>query len=336
MNSRTRNGLLTAAVLALLAAGLFAYINSPSHKMVKVSVDFQHMGTLINITLYGSEDNCRQAIKKADETMALVEKEFNLYNPESELSRLNASAADKPFACSNEMWLLIQEARQAYDFSNGMFDITVKPIMDLWGFYRKRGNGETPDAAEITETLKKVGLEKVVFDEDEQTVFFPVKGMCLDFGGIAKGYAVDLAVDAVGEFGIERGVVNIGGNLRTLNLPPPGKKAYEIGMRNPFDKDKIMDETVSVLDAALSTSGNYERYVIINGKKYGHIMNPKTGMPTDFLGAVTIIAPSAVLADWLSTSIFIDNQLADSAEKEFPGVKVIIYENTIEDNKHAE
>ena len=150
--------------------------------------------------------------------------------------------------------------------------------------------------------------------------------MAFDLGGIAKGYAVDAACDAAVDCGVRRGIIDLGGNLRLMPLPPPGRLFYRVGIRDPRDRYSVLPEVIELRNAALSTSGDYERFVTIGGKRYGHIMDPVAGHPTQAENSVTVIAPSAMLADWLSTTLFLRPELAERAEREFPGVQVVIAE----------
>lgn len=326
--SRTWFGLIGAFLLTL-AAIVFAMIAAQrTEKIKKLEHAFPTMGTKAVFTIWAKPSVAETAARQARAEFDQVIQICNLYNPESELSRLNRSAWQNEFVCSDELWALLYEARRAYVFSNGAFDITAKPLMDLWGFYRKRGN-LPPSQEEIAETQKKVGLDKVHFDDEKQTVKFTIEGMAFDLGGIAKGYAVDRATEVMLKAGVKRGVIDLGGNLRLLPEPPPGKPFYRIGIRNPENRNKNLPQTLELLNTAVSTSGNYERYVTIDGKRYGHIINPKTGQPTQANYSVTVIAPAAMLADWLSTSIFLSGtELGNRAEKTFPGVQVIFSKPT--------
>jgi thiamine biosynthesis lipoprotein len=261
------------------------------------------MGTVAKFTFYAPSHGAGSGRPGAASFDRVVEL-CNLYDPASELSRLNAQAAEKPVTCSPELWRLLLEARKAYLFSDGLFDITAKPLMDLWGFYRKRGD-TAPSEAEIAAAMSKVGLDKVIFNNVDRTVKFTVPGMSLDLGGIAKGYAVDRAFDAVEKLGIRSGVIDLGGNLRLLPKPPPGQTAYRVGIRNPQKNGELLNDVLELCNVSLSTSGDYERFVTLGGVRYGHIMNPQTGRPTQDPGSVTVVAPSAMLADWLSTSVFL-------------------------------
>lgn len=323
MTARTRLGLAGAVLLALAAAGFVSVFAAQRAALKKLEHSFPTMGTGAAFTFWAAPEAAEEAAKNGRAEFDRVVRTCNLYDPESELSRLNRSAAETPFSCSDELWVLLCEARQAYEFSGGAFDITAKPLMDLWGFYRRRGDA-LPSEAEIAEVKKRVGLDKVLFDDEKQTVKFTVPGMAFDLGGIAKGYAVDQAAEAALQAGVRRGVIDLGGNLRLLPEPPPGKPFYRVGIRNPKNRDELLPEPLELRNASISTSGDYERYVTIGKQRYGHIMNPKTGLPTQADYSVTVIAPSAMLADWLSTSVFLEGEeLGERAEREFPGVQVI-------------
>ncbi len=322
MTARTRGGIALALMLIIGAGALFHSLDQRLGSRERYEERFRVMGTIAGFTFFGSPADNEEAARAARAAFEEVVRIANLYNPQSELSRLNRDAFDHPFPCSPQLWLLLEEARQAWEFSDGAFDITAKPLMDLWGFYRKRGD-TLPTPEEIAAARRLVGLEKVTFDDDKQTVRFTLPGMALDLGGIAKGFAVDLAAEAVIDLGLQQGVIDLGGNLRLLPEPPPGKEFYSVGIRNPAKPDTILPGTYELRSASLSTSGNYERFVTIQGKLYGHIMNPATGEPTTATGSVTVIAPSAMLADWLSTTLFLNPSSAEKATQTFPGVSVL-------------
>ena len=259
------------------------------------------MGTIAKVSVYSSDDELNRAFELCKRRFDQVEKICSLYDPESELSRLNANAAVAPFVCSDEMWALLMRAKKAYKESDGLFDITVKPLMDLWGFYRKSGKN-VPSEKEIAAVMKVVGFDKLVFDMKNRTVLFSVPGMALDLGGIAKGYGADLAYMDVVNAGIRSGVLDIGGNLRMLPEPPPGKNFYLVAVRDPKHRDRVLPESLKVKPGmAVSTSGDYERFVIFNGRRYGHIISPVTGVPAT-VSAVSVVAPTALDADIYSTS----------------------------------
>lgn len=268
------------------------------------------MGTMATVKIYGPDNIADKAADKVQDVFQDVQDVCNIFDPKSEIARLNATAADKPFRCTRMLWELLQIARRAYEVSDHSFDITVKPLMDIWGLYRNREI--IPSEEEINNAMKLVGLDKVIFNDNAQTVKFSLKGMAFDLGGIAKGFAVDQAYDAIKSMGINSGTLNMGGNIYCLPASPPPKSYYSIAIRNPIKKNEICG-TVEVKDQAVSTSGNYERYVMIGNKQYTHIIDAKKGIPVADMLAVTVITPKAVEADYLSTSIFINGP--DFAEK---------------------
>jgi len=293
-----------------------------SRRMHSETIMFSTMSTFGTVSLAHQEKmTVSNALTAAHEAVREVEKTCNIFDPESELSKLNATAADEPFACGDLLWDVLAQARAFWKDSGGVFDVTIDPLMKLWGFHSKR---ETlPSEAEIAEAKRITGLDKVVFDDEKHTVKFTVQGMSINLGGIAKGYALDRAADAVRALGVKTGWIEIGGNILALPKKTGGGK-YAAGIRNPFHKDDILGKT-TLGDAAISTSGNYERYVVIDGKQYTHIIDPAAGLPVSGMDSVTVIAPTGVASDALSTSIFIAGPDAVAGwTKKFPGLRVLI------------
>lgn len=190
------------------------------HSLPKNESKFPVMGTFAQITVYAEPEQAQNAIKTVRKVFAAFEERCNIFNPKSEISRLNATADKKPFKCSPLVWNLLNSSRRAYMLSHGAFDVTARPLMQLWGFYRKRGNS-LPTKKEIESTLTKIGMDKVVFDDKNHTVKFKVPGMSIDFGGIAKGVAVQVATKKIHAMGIKNAVVNLGGNMYCLGRPLP-------------------------------------------------------------------------------------------------------------------
>lgn len=309
MSLRTRCGLGIAVAAVLFAAMLLISDGGRHYRR-----NFITMGTRAAFVFYAPDTRCLAADRAAENAFAQVSDCCNLYDPASELSRLNKSAADAPFVCSDLLWSILCEARKAYIYSEKSFDISIKPLMDVWGFYRKRKT--LPPSAEIAAAKKLCGLEKVIFDDHKKSVFFTVKGMALDLGGIAKGRALDLACRAAKNSGIKHGVIDLGGNLALLSPIPP-EKSFKIAITDPADPEKIriLDKTLqSSGNCGVSTSGSYERFIIFDGKRYGHIIDPLTGTASSNRHAVTVIAPTAMDADWLSTTLYLRPDLQKKLE----------------------
>lgn len=329
MDKRTFTGIIIAVVLGIFpATAIFSFCRTapvPEREYQGFRMQFPVMGTIAGFTLYTTDHQrflagCA-AGKAAFEKVAKV---ANLYDRSSELSRLNADAANQEFHCSDIMWQLLMRAERAFVESDGRFDITVKPLMALWGFYRKQKS--PPSDAEIKAALQKTGFKKLQFDRSKRTVKFSVSGMALDLGGIAKGYAADLAAEAILKQGISRGVIDLGGNLKLLPDLPPGKKCYAIGVRNPAKRNELLSEKLKLPGGtAVASSGDYERFTVLAGKRYGHIIDPVKGIP-EALPAVTVVCGSALDADIFSTSCYLGSEdMAGKLKKLYPDLQVYFF-----------
>ena len=323
LNTPIRRMVARNIALSLVVGICLLYVAlHDSRHLHSETIMFSTMSTFGTVSLAHQEKmSVSNALAAAHEAVREVEKTCNIFDPESELARLNATAADEPFACSDLLWDVLTQARAFWRDSGGAFDVTIDPLMKLWGFHSKR---ETlPSEAEIEEAKRLTGLDKVVFDDEKHSVKFTVPGMSINLGGIAKGYALDRAADAVRKHGVKTGWIEIGGNILALPKKSGGGK-YAAGIKNPFHKDDLLGKT-PLSDAAISTSGNYERYVIIDGKQYTHIIDPATGLPVSGMDSVTVIAPTGVASDAISTSIFVAGPDAVAGwTKKFPGLRVLI------------
>ena len=275
-----------------------------------------------SVKLHGKKPELlEKAAEAAFEAVEEVDRTCDDFNPDSEISKLNATAYEHPFKCSPLLWDIISKCQKYHEISDGAFDITISPLMKLWGFRRKRG--EIPSDEEIKQTLLSVGFDKLKLDPENKTVAFSAPGMKLDLGGMAKGYAVDLAAKAVLDSGIDSGIINLAGNAKCLPKPFPGKKNYRVGVKNPFDKTSVVD-ILELLDSSVATSGDYERFVILDGKRYSHIIDPRTGRPAKGEHSVTVVTPSATDADALSTTMFVNGpDFARKFQKSHPETKFI-------------
>ena len=331
MDKRTVIGMITAAVLGILPVTAAFYLSDRAGERVKLQrfqQRFAIMGTVASFSLYCPDESAfKKALEAGKREFEAVVQLANLRDENSELSRLNNLAFDAPFVCSDAMWFLLTRAQKAYWESDGGFDITVKPLMDLWGFYRKRQ--QLPRADEIAAAKAKVGFDKLKLDPQKRTVQFTVPGMALDLGGIAKGYALDRAAQAVVASGIDCGVLDLGGNLKLLPQTPPGKNCYTVGIKNPSKPEELLAQTLKLPgDHAVSTSGAYERFVIIENRRYGHIIDPRSGSPAP-PNAVTVTTRSALDSDIFSTSAYLGGEkCADKLSKSHPGTEFYFTRST--------
>jgi len=260
------------------------------------------MDTFCEISCYGEDrQKTISAIDAAFKEMEWIERVFSRFDENSEVSRVNRLAGAEKTAVSKEVFGLIERSVYYSGISGGAFDITVAPLVDTWGFVRK--NNSIPDREAIDNALKCVGYKKIQMGSSDLSVMFVDRGVKVDFGGIAKGYAVDRAKDVLISYGIKNSLINLGGNIFALGNAP-GKSYWVIGVQDPRNKGKTL-RSFKLNNRAISTSGNYERFFEIKGKRYSHIINPFTGEPCQGIISVTVVTDSAESSDALSTAIFV-------------------------------
>ena len=307
--------------IVILASLALPILLDRSDDSAKRGRTFPMMGTVGNISLVSEQEElAEKALDEAQQIIREIEAVCNVFNPESELSRLNRSAYGKEFVCSPLLWEMLTEADRAWKSSAGAYDPTVQELMKLWGFRRKRRT--LPTEAERAEAMKKTGWDKVVLDREKHSVRFAVEGIGIDLGGIAKGFALEKVLDSLRKAGIRRAVVDLGGNIGCLagEKQPP----FRIGVRDPESPDRQI-AVFEMTNECVATSGNYERYVIIDGKQYTHIMDPRTGDPVSGVLSVTVITPRGTDSDALSTAVFVGGEkLAEKVCRELPGTGVFI------------
>lgn len=260
------------------------------------------MGTMVEITARGPDRSiCSRAVEEAFQEVETIDALMSNFREDSELSRLNRRAGGS-FQVFHPKLLEVLDAAFIFSrWSQGAFDVTVSPLVRLWGFYGE--DRRVPSAKELRQALKLVDYRKLLLDREKGLARLREPGMSVDLGGIAKGYAVDKAVEALRRNGIRRGLVNAGGDLYAL-----GRRTDEtpwlIGLQHPQKKE----ETAVVLpveDQAVATSGSYEKYFRIQGKKYTHIIDPYSGWPVQGMASVTVLADTAMKADALATAAFV-------------------------------
>ncbi len=217
----------------------------------------------------------------------------------SDVSHINQSAGKEGVKVSRETIEVLKRAQEVSKLSEGGFDITVGPLVQLWRKARERGM--SPEMEEVKETLNLVNFRNLKIHYGGK-VSLRKKGMSIDLGGIAKGYAVDRAFELLKGVGYKNLVVNAGGDLRVGGSKPEGP--WSIGIQHPRDPEKIMAR-ISVSDAAVATSGDYEKFFIHQGKRYHHILNPKNGFPAEGCQSVTVLHKEGAAADALATAIFV-------------------------------
>lgn len=258
------------------------------------------LDTVISIEAFGPYAS--EAIDKAFDRIADIEKKMTVNAESSELIELNKKAGKELCEVSPDTFFVIKKGLQYSRLSKGKFDITVGPLVRLWGIGTDKAH--IPAPTEIKKALSLIDYTQVKLDESQNAVFLKKAGMALDLGGIAKGYAADESVKVLMQSGVESGLIDLGGNLYAIGTKPDGTP-WKIGLQDPFDVRGSIFATVEVADKTLVTSGPYERYFEENGKKYHHILDTNTGFPIENgLMSVTIISDSSIDADALSTVVF--------------------------------
>jgi thiamine biosynthesis lipoprotein len=259
------------------------------------------MGSLFNIILY-SKDSA-QANQLAFSSFLLVDSLnhiFSDYDPESELNQLSASSGSGTwFKPSPVLWQILLQSKTAFEISGGAFDISIGSLTILWRKARKEN--KFPGEEEIKYNKQFVGFSNLLFDTSERRVQFIKKGMHLDLGGIAKGWIAQYVLNYLKTNGITSALVGAAGDI-TVAEPPPGKTGWNIGMNIPGSETELMKKTIELSNAAVSTSGDVYQYIMHNGKKYSHIIDPRTGFGVTYQRNATIIATDGITADWLATA----------------------------------
>jgi len=259
------------------------------------------MGTPVNVELWSTSKTLAESCTKQVMTeMHRIDKLMSPYKRDSELALINTTASQRPLKISHEMFSLIQRSIQLSELSNGAFDITFASI----GYQYDYRSGDKPSDQLIASLLDRVDYRNILLDEKTHNISFSKPDVRIDLGGIAKGYAVDNGIRILQDCGIKQALISAGGDSRIIG--DRRGRPWMTGVRHPRDKDK--KESVLVIplsDTAVSTSGDYERYFILDEVRYHHIISPKTGKSATGAQSVTVLGPDAVTTDGLSTTLFV-------------------------------
>jgi FAD:protein FMN transferase len=260
-----------------------------------------HMGTLVRIKLYA--DGARQAkaaFRAAFDRIAQLDDALSDYKPGSELNRICRTAVVRPVAAGADLFRVLEASQKLAGETEGAFDVTLGPVIRLWR--QARNTNRLPDAAVLREAAGRCGYRKLHLDPAKQTVMLDQAGMQLDAGGIAKGYAADAALSVLAQLGIRSALVAASGDL-AFGDPPPGQRGWRIGV-DSFDRPgTAFTRVLELSNAAVSTSGDQEQHVDIDGIRYSHIIDPATGMGLSGPITVTVVARHGVDADGLATAV---------------------------------
>lgn len=289
--------ILLTMLLGILAAGC---AKKTEEEIPTIKTRFI-MGTVVTVKVYGANGSkiAQEVLDKLDH----LEKLMSVNIADSEVSQINAKAGMEPVVVSEDTFEVIQRAVQYAHQTDGLFDPTIGPLVQLWGIGGNHAKVPTPE--EIANVLPLVNYKNVVIDEEAKTIYLSQRGMMIDVGGIAKGYAADQAIEIYRKNKVKSAFINIGGNVM-VHGTKPDKSLWRIGIQDPRAVRDDLMAVVQLNDQAVVTSGDYERFIVRDGKRYHHILNPKTGYPSDSgLISASIIGKESFDADALSTSVFL-------------------------------
>jgi thiamine biosynthesis lipoprotein len=278
------------------------------------------MDTIVEITAYGP--NAETAVKAAFGEFKRLHDVSNNFDAASEVSAVNQAAGRQPVKVSADLVAMIKRANELSAKLNGSFDVTVGPLTDLWAIGRK--GDYVPTQAEIDKVLPLVDYRQVVMDEGAATVYLPKAGMKLDLGGIAKGYAVDRAIDILKTNGVQSALINAGGDVRIIGRRPDGNP-WRIGVQHPRSPDTILARLALTDWDTMETSGDYQRFIIKDNVRYSHILDPRTGRQPRLLTSVTMVLNNSADGDIFSTALFVlGPEQGLALLRQFPGVEAIM------------
>ncbi len=314
MFSKRLTRILPIVLLLVVLAAVLTSRQQPAVRPGVAQRELATMGTFLRITVVPDGPSADEAIDEACREVQRLNDEYSSYDSRSLLSRVNA-AGDSGFEVTDEFIELLAAADRMWNRTGGRFDVTVGPLMRLWGFERRQGRVPSPDS--IAAVLPSVGFEKVRVEGNRVILTRP--GMGLDFGSLVKGYAVDRAAAILRQHGFQDYLVDLGGNMYASGENAEGRP-WRIGIRDPRNAGTVVG-AVELSNEGIATSGDYERMFMHEGRRYAHIVDPKTGYPVEEMAATTVICRNAFLADLYSTSCFLAGPEADlSLSSELLGV----------------
>ena len=261
------------------------------------------MGNHFEITVVGTDEQwANEKIDLGVKEIQRIEKLLTTYAENSETNLINANAGIAPVKVSEEIILLIERALRISNVTQGAFDISYGSVdKSLWNFDTTMTSLPSREIAK--QSVRLINYKNIIIDKEASTVFLKQQGMRIGFGGIGKGYAAEQAKNVMRAAGVESGVVNASGDLTTWGLMPDGNK-WTIGIVNPEMASSVFSY-MNVSGLSVATSGNYEKYIMIDGVKYSHTINPKTGLPVTGIKSVTIVSTNAEIADAMATPVMI-------------------------------
>jgi thiamine biosynthesis lipoprotein len=260
------------------------------------------MDTIITISVVSSsEDHAERAINTAFTEIERLEALFDFYSPDSEVSRINKNAGVSKVEVSPDMITVLEKASFVSEKTGGAFDVTTGCLLELYDFSQSL----KPQKSALEKRLPLVDYRAVQINRDDSTVFLEKEGMLIDLGGIVKGYTADKTVEVLKGAGVDSGIVSIAGDIKAFGLKPDGSP-WKVGIKDPrAEGPEDIVGALGLKGRAISTSGDYERYFMLNGERYHHLISPRTGYPVHTCQSASIISEEGVLADAFATGVFI-------------------------------
>ncbi|MGB5691262.1 MAG: FAD:protein FMN transferase [Flavobacteriaceae bacterium] len=312
-------------IFLLFGLGVFICSFGQSDSRVTVQRTLEIMGAKYEFTLVVPNEEIGYInIEEAASEIKRVEKMISSWIPESETSLINENAGISPVKVSDELFKLIDRCIKISEITDGAFDISYGPLTELWRFDGSMQYLPTPE--EIRRCVDRVGYDRIYLNTLERTVFLKKPGMKLNFGGVGKGYSVDRAKELLISKGVLAGMINASGDITTWGTKSTGEK-WLIGIENPGWRKNIFT-WIPIVESSVSITANYKKYVMMNGKRYSHIINPKTGYPVTGIDKVAVLSKTSELCDALATAVVIlgkENGLA--LIDQLGGTEVIIADN---------
>lgn len=276
------------------------------------------MATRFEVVLYGAESSrLRAAGEQALEEIADAEKRLSAFRPDSEISRINSFAAHKAVKVDARLFSLLKLAVRISKMTAGAFDVTIGPVMKIW-----RSAGQVhrlPSDDEIESARRRTGADKIIFDEANHTIRFEHEGVQIDLGAIGKGYAIDIAVESLRDSGITNALIHGGASTIYAIGNQADGRPWRIGVRDPAGPDQQLLRTVELSDTSLSVSAPHGRLFICEGRRYGHVIDPRTGRSVQRTSLAVIWGPSAAETDALSTALLVlGDEGLEAIRRDFP------------------
>ena len=286
------------------------------------------MGSDFEITIVEKNDSeANRLIDIAIKEISRIESLISSWDKNSQTTLINYNSGIKPVKVDTELFNLISRSIKVSNLSQGAFDISYASLDKVWFFDKKMQ--KMPSDDQIANSVAKVGFENIILNEKEETVFLKLKGMKIGFGAIGKGYAADRAKEILIKNNVKSGIINASGDLTAWGQKPSGED-WMVAIVNPLNKTKVFS-WLPIKNKSIVTSGNYERFINFDGKSYSHIIDPRTGYPSQGILSVTIVTENAELADALATSVFVlGEEIGMNMINQLKGVDCIIINS---DNK---